>query len=83
MTTKEALHAYVEVLSDREAAALAEARQLVATREESGRITLSELANMPVAEREELMKGMHFEVDVDELAEWEEATGADGLDDDE
>ncbi len=42
---------------------------------------MTDLAKMPIPEREELMKGLYFEVDLEELREWEEATGADGLDD--
>ena len=56
---------------------------MVSTRTDSGRISLTDLAKMPVDEREELMRGMYFEVDLDELREWEEGTGTDGLDDDE
>ncbi|MGH2609024.1 MAG: hypothetical protein ACRDHF_08025 [Tepidiformaceae bacterium] len=98
MTTKQELHELVDDMSEREARlALSEWRTKVRAdrdaedapglfelqRRQRGRPTFMELARMPLAEREPYLRAMHFEVDKEELREWEEATIADGLPDDE
>ncbi|MEX0784871.1 MAG: hypothetical protein WD557_19730 [Dehalococcoidia bacterium] len=86
MTAKHTLMQLVKQMTEEDAEALlTEGRGLINGRRlgpESERQTLGDLAGMSLAEREPYLRSMYFEVDEDELREWD-ATLADGLDDDD
>lgn len=85
MTAKQELQDIVHDLNDGEATVLlGQAKTLIAERKRPDEEpTFAELLRMPLHERSKWLSQMSFEVDVDELREWDEATGADGLDDDD
>lgn len=86
MTAKQELAQLLDRMSEEQAAMLlTEGRQIVERVRDvvvAGRPTFVEIARMSLAEREPYLTAMHFEIDEDELREWDEATGA-GVDDDE